>query len=208
MKIESVIFDYGNVISQPQREDCVAAMASLCGVEQSKFDKGYWQFRLEYDRNMDNFTYFSNVAEAAGVRLSIEQIQQLTLLDNESWTLPCQTMLSWIKMLESHGIPIALLSNMPYAMSEYLELNCDWLPRFKNLVFSARVGYVKPEKEIYELCLREAGMNAPSTLFIDDRLENIHAAEAVGMIGLHYTGIAEAFKTIRERFDLPYPLLI
>jgi putative hydrolase of the HAD superfamily len=183
-------------------------MAALCGVEQSKFAKGYWQFRLDYDRNIDNFTYFTNVAEMAGVHVSHEQIQQLTLLDNESWTLPCQTMLSWIKMLESHNIPTALLSNMPFAMSEYLESNCDWLPRFKKLIFSARVGYVKPEKEIYEYCLQETGMNARSTLFIDDRMENIQAAESMGMIGLHYTGVASLFEILRERFDLPCPLLI
>jgi len=202
MKIESVIFDYGNVISQPQQEDCIENMVSLCGVDRALFEKGYWQFRLAYDLNMDNFTYFRNAAEVMGVKLSNDQIEQLTLLDNQSWTQPCQTMLSWIKLLESKGIRTALLSNMPEVMSEYLMSNCAWLPQFKTTVFSSKVGCVKPEKEIYLHCLEAAGMKAQSTLFIDDRFENVKGAEAVGMLGLHFTEITKAFAEIKERFDL------
>ncbi len=206
MKIESVIFDYGDVISQPQRKDCIEKMVSICGVERAQFDKGYWQFRLDYDRKMDNFTYFRNAGQVMGVSLTNEQIEELTLLDNQSWTQPNPTMLSWIAMLESSGVGTALLSNMPLVMSEYILSNCDWFPRFETAVFSSKVGYVKPEKEIFMHCLEAAGMEAKSTLFIDDRIANIEGAKATGMIGLHFTGVTDAFAIIKERFDLPYPL--
>lgn len=58
------------------------------------------------------------------------------------------------------------------------------------------MGVAKPDREIYEIAAGRAGAALDRCLFIDDRLENIEAAVALGMTGVHY----------REPADLHGPL--
>lgn len=58
---------------------------------------------------------------------------------------------------------------------------------------SARIGVNKPHKRAYEAALKAAGMPHPAkTLFVDDRLDKVEAAEQLGLQGLHYTGAPAA----------------
>lgn len=55
-----------------------------------------------------------------------------------------------------------------------------------HVVSSARVGVAKPDPEIYRIAAERAGVAAGRCLFVDDRPENVEAAVALGMTGLHY----------------------
>ena len=52
---------------------------------------------------------------------------------------------------------------------------------FRIAWYSHLVGLRKPEKEIYEFALADAGILASETLFIDDSINNIEAAAAIGI---------------------------
>ena len=52
---------------------------------------------------------------------------------------------------------------------------------FQTAWYSHLVGLRKPEKEIYEFALADAGILASETLFIDDSINNIEAAAAIGI---------------------------
>jgi putative hydrolase of the HAD superfamily len=65
-----------------------------------------------------------------------------------------------------------------------------------HVVSSARVGVAKPDREIYEIAVRRAGTVAGRCLFVDDRLENVEAATALGMTGVHYREPADLRKAL------------
>ncbi|MFE7394732.1 HAD-IA family hydrolase [Streptomyces sp. NPDC057582] len=44
----------------------------------------------------------------------------------------------------------------------------------------------KPDRKIYEITAERAGVAMDRCLFVDDRLENVDAAAALGMTGVHY----------------------
>ncbi|HMU11701.1 MAG TPA: HAD family phosphatase [Ferruginibacter sp.] len=52
---------------------------------------------------------------------------------------------------------------------------------FNKAYYSHQTGFRKPDKEIYDLVLSDAGIVADETLFIDDLLKNIEAAAALGI---------------------------
>jgi putative hydrolase of the HAD superfamily len=52
------------------------------------------------------------------------------------------------------------------------------------LMFSAEEGVNKPDPEIYWRALRRLGVEARHSVFIDDRLECVRGAQAVGMQGI------------------------
>lgn len=57
---------------------------------------------------------------------------------------------------------------------------------FDTLVFSGEAHCRKPDPAIYHLVLQQLGVPAPAAVFVDDVLENIHAAQALGMAAIHY----------------------
>ena len=51
---------------------------------------------------------------------------------------------------------------------------------FEKAYFSYQIGYVKPDKDIFEFMLNDAGIKAEETLFIDDSEINIITAKGMG----------------------------
>lgn len=56
---------------------------------------------------------------------------------------------------------------------------------FERLFLSYEMGVMKPDLAIYEQVLQEAGLEASETLFLDDNIDNIAAARALGIQTFH-----------------------
>ncbi|HLT95007.1 MAG TPA: HAD family phosphatase [Membranihabitans sp.] len=57
---------------------------------------------------------------------------------------------------------------------------------FEGAVVSGEEGLIKPDPEIYKLLLRKYNLIPENSVFIDDRLENVEAARALNIHGIHY----------------------
>ncbi len=69
----------------------------------------------------------------------------------------------------------------PVAIQRY-----SFLQHFEGILVSGEEKMRKPFAEIYELMLQRYQLNASSTVFIDDNLENIIGARAIGMKAIQY----------------------
>ncbi|SEK76180.1 putative hydrolase of the HAD superfamily [Chitinophaga rupis] len=67
---------------------------------------------------------------------------------------------------------------------------------FNKAYYSHLIGYRKPDKEAYQVIIDEHQLNPAETLFIDDLLQNIEGARAVGLQTIHL----QAPKTIADIF--------
>ena len=61
-----------------------------------------------------------------------------------------------------------------------------FLQHFEKAYLSHELHLRKPQPEIYTYMLRDAGLNAGETLFVDDRAENIAAAAKLGIQTYHH----------------------
>jgi putative hydrolase of the HAD superfamily len=66
------------------------------------------------------------------------------------------------------------------------------------VVYSHRVGYMKPDPRIFREALKLSGAVPETTLFIDDRRENIEGARPLGFNTHHFQGKRTLLRTIRE----------
>ncbi len=114
-------------------------------------------------------------------------------------------MAAWARALRASGLRIALLSNMPATVRDYV-LRCSWLPEFDARTFSCEVGVSKPAPEIYQDCLAKLGGRPSDALFLDDKEPNIRAAEALGLHAVLFTDAAAAASELDARFQLPVTL--
>lgn len=98
---------------------------------------------------------------------------------------PTVTVLDELRQTE---VRLFALSNwsaetFPVARPRYPFL--DW---FEGIVISGEVGITKPDERVYHHLLDRFGLDAASTVFIDDSAANVRAAREVGMIALRFEG--------------------
>lgn len=87
----------------------------------------------------------------------------------------------------SHSLPIGLLTNIHEGVFQKI-VAYNHIPKlkYKAIVQSCEIGYVKPDIEIYLYAQKKAKVPAESILFIDDREENIRAAAKLGWVGFMF----------------------
>lgn len=74
----------------------------------------------------------------------------------------------------------------PIALNKF-----DFLHWFEGIIVSGEEKTRKPFKEIYELTLDRFNLTAETSIFIDDNQENIEAANALGINGIHFKSPAQ-----------------
>ncbi|MFE0171202.1 HAD family hydrolase [Streptomyces sp. NPDC059002] len=193
----TLLFDMFGVIARHQSQDGKDRLARVAGAPEAAFWDAYWGVRQPYDRgDVTGPAYWRSVADALGTRFDEERIARLVEADIASWSAVDDTMVALIAELAAAGRPIALLSNIPEELTAHYEERHFWLKHFRVRAFSCRIGHAKPEPGAYLWCLDALDAAPESVLFVDDREENIRAAEAVGMRGHLFTSPARLREAI------------
>ncbi|MDB5851639.1 MAG: hypothetical protein JWP29_5391 [Rhodoferax sp.] len=82
--------------------------------------------------------------------------------------------------LQAGGHRLVYLSNMPAPYADRLLAERSFFHHFDDGIFSARVGLIKPEHDIFALAEQQFGLDPARTLFIDDNAHNIASARERG----------------------------
>ncbi|MEO1303817.1 MAG: HAD-IA family hydrolase [Pseudomonadota bacterium] len=97
--------------------------------------------------------------------------------------------------LEQARVPLYGLSNIPADVAQETFDAFPMIKLLRDVVVSGAENVVKPDPRIYEIALERMGHPDPGdVLFIDDRLDNCAAAEALGIKAHHFQG-AERLET-------------
>ncbi|MGW0825216.1 HAD-IA family hydrolase [Streptomyces sp. NPDC002845] len=91
------------------------------------------------------------------------------------------------------GVKVAMLSNSfglePYNPYEALGM---WQDAFDAVILSELEGVRKPSPAIYQRALTALGLTGPECVFVDDHIQNLPPAEALGIRTIHHTTDPEA----------------
>ncbi len=98
---------------------------------------------------------------------------------------------------ESHRV--FYLSNMPSEYADVLEKRFSWFAKFDGGIFSGRAKLVKPDAAIYAALESQYLLEPQHTLFLDDSLPNIHAANARGWQTIHVCEPADVRRGLTAR---------
>lgn len=187
IRVEAVLFDYGQVLSGPPDLAAWARLRSITGLDEARLHEAYWKFRHDYDRAvLTGPAYWQAVAEHAGIKLDAAQLDALFAADVDVWTSLNQPMVDWAGQLQRAGVRTGILSNIGDCIAQGIVAKLPWLSGFDHCTWSYALCMAKPEPAIY-LKTAEALHTPPShILFVDDREENIAAATALGFQAIHY----------------------
>lgn len=97
---------------------------------------------------------------------------------------PIAASMAALEELARRDYRLHALSNYPAEKIAFLYATFPFMRRFHTVVVSGLLGITKPDAAIYRYLLDRIG--AETCVFIDDRIENVLAAEASGLRAIHF----------------------
>lgn len=183
--IKNIVFDIGNVLTDFRWKEFLQdrgfddemvkriAKASIMSPFWAEFDRGDW----DEQRLMAEFVKNDPEIEEE-LHRAFDNVEGMVTL--REYAIP------WIEELKGKGYRVLYLSNFSY--KAYLECAdaLVFLPHMDGGILSYRDKVVKPNPEIYLLLLERFSLVPEETVFLDDTLQNVNAAEALGIHGIHF----------------------
>jgi len=196
MSIRAAFFDLGGVLLRTEDRGPRTLLAHNLGMTYEQIDRAVFQNESCLKASMGLITeslHWQNVAASLG--LGQKQVEALQTgffagdrLDSD--------LLALMRNLHQH-LKIGLISNAWSGMRGWIsEQNLADL--FDDITLSAEIGLVKPDARIYQHAMACLQVSPQESIFVDDTLKNVEAAQALGMHGIHFTDPELAKSEIRK----------
>lgn len=93
---------------------------------------------------------------------------------------------------------IGMITNAWPEVREILEDKLRISSYFDSVITSAEVGFAKPHPHIYRLALLSLGMAPEQAVFVDDFVENVEGARALGMRAVRFDSPEQALSELAQ----------
>jgi putative hydrolase of the HAD superfamily len=173
-KYRAVVFDLfhtltsADVLRLPDR-----GTSEILGVSREDWNRQLFSYSDDRLRGKitDPFTIIERMAHAIDPKITQKTIAEAVKNRVERFRYALiniqESTLNTLEKLKQSGKLIGLISNAD--VNEVVGWEDSPLKKyFDSIVFSCRVGYVKPEREIYEIALEELGVMAEDVLYVGD----------------------------------------
>jgi len=192
---QTIIFDLGNVLVSFSHEKMFSQVATLTGLSADQIQDLLIDRRIahQYERGLLTSEEIYSIIQEK----SPKTFQLFDLLHAASSIFtPRAEMETLTHTLKKKGYQLLLLSNTIKPHFSYIQSNYSFLSYFDHIILSYEVGSIKPEKAIFEHALKKATAHPSTCFFIDDLLENVHAAERLGIHSHHFSSPAHRMEDL------------
>ena len=197
------------------KTDIAAVLWDLGGVILKTTDTSHreaWEKQFDLEPwGLEKLVFGNKVSrQASGGEASVDEIwkyvqDQLELVDEDMADFKKdffagdeidQDLMNFIRSIKKI-MKSGMITNAWPGMRHYIEDVWNIANAFDVIVVSAEVKLVKPHPEIYNLALEQLELNPEETIFIDDFIENVQGAEAIGMTGIHFVSTDDVVAKLR-----------
>jgi len=102
------------------------------------------------------------------------------------------------QLIDSKQYKIVALTNWSNETFPIAKKRFKFLKWFEGIVVSADEKTRKPFKEIYAICLNRFNIIPEKSIFIDDNLRNINAANELGINGIHFKNPKQLLQELKS----------
>ena len=193
--MKNVVFDLGRVVFAQDPAKSTAEFKQFFSYVSLTPMPQFW---VDYDMGVLSIDQVAaELAAYRGVETSFAREMIQIAIGKQETIVPTAALIADLKQA---GYRLYVLSNMSREFIDFLREQ-EVYANFDGDVVSCEVGVVKPMPEIYDLLLERFSLEPAETIFIDDRRENIDAAEAKGIQAFHfdrndYAGSCERLREI------------
>jgi putative hydrolase of the HAD superfamily len=183
-------------------------MVRITGLPVEQFEPLYWADRHAYDEGkLTGIAFWEKIVRDGKLGLPASAVHELNDADTRMWSTVNPAMVSWQSRLKQHGLLTGILSNMGDSVLDRISTTHTWITNFDVLVWSYQLRIAKPDPAIYRHTLEKLGTRPEETLFLDDKIENIDAARALGIRGIQFSTVDKLrADLLAEGLDAELPL--
>ncbi len=193
MRVRAVLVDFGGVLMRTEDKGPRSRQAERLGMTSRDLEK----IIFESDSSLKASTgEISEEAhwQAVAKALEVSQVEGEKIIteffSGDRWDI---ALLDYLRSLRPER-KVGLISNAWSGLRAIITSQ-NFVDVFDEMIISAEVGLVKPDPRIYRLALERLAVNPAESVFVDDVLNNVEAAQSVGMNAIQFT---QPEKTLEE----------
>lgn len=191
----TIFFDWGGVIANDPGDDFLSDLLRNIGATDKQIQEIFETYMKRFMRGqMTEAEYWQELRTKYGFTIhdsiSDEFKKWRGLVANED-------ILALAKQAKANGMNIAILSNVIEPTYNVIA-KAGYYDLFDEVIASCKVGYVKPEKEIYQIALERFGVTPQESIFIDDKQYCLDPAKAMGFKTILATSPEQIMRELRE----------
>ena len=194
--IKNIIFDIGNVLTDFRWKEFLQdkgfdekmidriAKASVLSPTWFELDRGVWT-----DEELMQAFIKADPEIEEELHMAFDNVKGM--VTPRAYAIP------WLLELKAKGYKVLYLSNFSHKAEQDCQESLAFLPYMDGGILSYKEKLIKPDAAIYRLLLERYNLVAEESVFLDDTLDNIKAAEALGIHGIHYATKEQAEEELR-----------
>ncbi len=202
MITEAVVFDVGGVIVRTQDLEPRSKWEKRLGLGPWGLAKAVFESDTSYRASIGKAAV-SEIWRDVGARFGLGD-SDVAALQRDFWAgdRVDQELVAFIRSLRPQ-YKTALLTNA-WPDARQVLTNRYHLDVVDTIVISAEEGVLKPDPRIYQIALARLGVQADRAVFVDDVMQNVEGARAIGMRAMRFdlssVGSTAAFVQLLEDF--------
>ncbi len=195
--IKTIIFDVGGVLAECSNKILFSNIAKAFNITWDEVYAAVKKLVPEIQAGkISDDEFWKRFSEITGKPLP-ENHEKLLYEYYEECSPIKQDVLELARELRAKGYQTPILSD---TIETHARINWKRLyPEFDPVVLSCEVGMKKPDKRIYELLLKKIKFKPEECVFIDDKPENIKAAEELGMHAMLFKDIKQLKRELKKK---------
>lgn len=195
---QAIVFDFGGVMTrQPNREAVVDFLRTSFNLSAEEFEQINQDKRKAIKAGKSDAEFWLQYAKDTNVCLPKDWVHNFNAVMKDAIGVNSQ-MYELVGKLKEKGICIGMLSNIDDRLAKLIRDFGLYKP-FEPCLLSCEIGLEKPDPRIYGLLLRKMHLPAKEIIFVDDKLENIEAAQKLGFDAILFTCEQQLQKELVKR---------
>ena len=200
MTIQAIIFDMGGVILRTQNPEPRRKWIERAHVTPDIFFDTVFRSPVARRAEIGQATD-KDVWRHAGQVFGLDD-SQLEEFEQDFWSALAidAALVQFIRGLRPR-YKTAVLSNAWPDARRLIEDNLDFRDVVDVMFFSAEEGMAKPDPCFYHLATERLQIQPQQAIFIDDRTDNVEAAQALGMRGVQFQNTQQTIDEVRAYLE-------
>jgi glucose-1-phosphatase len=196
-KATHVLFDLGNVVFRIHFDRCFRAWSVGTALPSAQLLEAFHQdpMYMKHERNeITGREYFEHINKSLKGKLTFEKFV-------EGWnSVFGDPVAETIEFMRSNPqLKFYALTNSNVTHREkWQQIYAKELQHFQKIYCSSQIGFRKPEARAFRLIVDDLKVQPQQIVFVDDLLENVEGAKAVGLQGVHFLDPAAGIQTLRK----------
>lgn len=197
MTIRTILFDFGGVLLRTEDHQPRQKLAAQYGIDEEELIYLVFGSPSALRASVGEITaeqHWREVVAALGtVEDQIPYIREQFFAGDRLDEALIEVIRSYRK---THCV--GLLSNAWDDLRDYLDNNLKILDIFDEVIISAEVGLMKPDRRIYELAAQKFNISLQEAVFIDDLSVNVKAAQEAGMNSFQFRSTTQTINELQR----------